>query len=107
MAEYAERSPARVASPPETAEQAGTESKIHPRQLIHGAICILAFALYSWPGALFAGSVEPRILGFPFYVFWVLILIPLIQFINLLVYARYMIARERALKQQPNREIWE
>lgn len=109
MAEFAERSPATVAPTSAAAEKGEVAKRIHPRQVLHATILVVLFAFYSWPiGAIFNGATEPRILGFPFYVFWVLFLIPLLAFINLLLYARFMVARERALKaENPDRASWE
>lgn len=94
--------------PSERVDRGEVLSKIHPRQWIHGGICVLTFLLYLWPGGLLANTIEPRILGFPFYVFWVMFLLPLVNFVNLLLYARFMIARDRELKRQrPDRADWE
>ncbi len=99
MTEYAERVPVHNAAPSElAAEEEKILTKPHGRQILHAVITVILFGLYLWPGGLLVNHVEPRIFGFPFYVFWVLILLPTIQFINLVLYAQYMIARERQLK---------
>lgn len=109
MAEFAERSPSHVAAAPAKVERAEESKGIHPRQVIHAAILVILFGFYSWPfGSLVNGMIEPRIFGFPFYVFWVLFLIPALSFINLVIYARFMLARERQLKaENPKRAVWE
>jgi hypothetical protein len=91
---------------PEAVETGRQVARIHPRQVLHTVIIVVALLLYLGPGAMLVNTVEPRVLGIPFYVFWVMFLLPVIHIINLFLYARFMIQRERQLKEL-NAEPWE
>jgi hypothetical protein len=105
MAEMVERSRVGADAPAE-AVQTGARKKIHSRQVLHTGIAFVLLLLYLWPGGMLVNSVEPRVLGLPLYVFWVVFLLPALSVANLLVYARYMVARERQLQEQ-GVEPWE
>jgi hypothetical protein len=80
-------------------------SKIHPRQLVHAGITALLMVLYLVVGPVFFNTVEPRVLGIPFYVFWTVFLLPALNFVNLILFARSMMKHEQELKGL-NLEPW-
>jgi hypothetical protein len=98
MAKLLARSvPIEVPSPSIEAE--APRAKIHQRQLVHAGITVVLMLLYLVVGPAFVNTVEPRVVGIPLYVFWTVFLLPALNFVNLVVFARFMIKRERQRKR--------
>jgi hypothetical protein len=97
MAEFIERSVGvKAPSPPVEADAA--IAKIHPRQLVHAGITAVLMLLYLVVGPALVNTVEPRVFGIPLYVFWTVFLLPALNFVNLIVFARSMMKHEKGLK---------
>jgi hypothetical protein len=104
MAKVIARSvPAEVPSPRVEAE--APLATIHPRQLVHAGITVVLMLLYLVVGPAFFNTVDPRVFGIPLYVFWTVFLLPALNFVNLIAFARFMIKRERQ-RQRLEVEPW-
>ena len=52
-------------------------------------IQVILWFVYFWPIGVLANRIEPLVLGLPFYFFWTWVLVPIIVFINMALYAIY------------------